>query len=409
MKSANGFIILAIQALILWLFQYYLSPTLLYASAFGTSQTPHFVHWLAYIPGILLIGYFVPTVYRGYFYFLAVLVTLQNVFLALTIITLSALFFTATKFRKESKTASVLLYLFVCGGVASSGFLFLRNSSPWMWLWLMIHVTWGLKMLAWVTSVRIYKYSFSYKDFLDYFFNPVFFFFTNDLNVLTPKRFLDSAVHKPRKNQKLGECLLLLLNGLLLLVAYGVLQRYYFMNLPQVGGWSHSIIGGLISIVTAIVFHAANVFIQISLLRAQGYDLVVDMDKPWLASSPMDYWKRMHFYVREYIFEIIVRPVLTTMLRYQKSTRLIKILSVVLLYFLFTCTQLGYQPFRQDRPWQVGFLVTGVFMAMIIVPEYLSRQVQFEVFFKHKYWGRVLTFAILWIGYSLIFSFRSGF
>lgn len=409
MKSVKGFIILAIQALILWLFQYYVSPTLLYASAFGTSQTPLFIHWLAIIPGILLAGYFVPLAYRAYFYFFAALLILQNGFLALAIAGLSVAFYAATNFRKESKWVSWGLFLSVFAGIASSSFFFLHNSSVWAWLWLMVHVSWGLKLLAWITSVRVYKYSYSHTDFLDYFFNPVFFFFTNDLNVLTPKRFIESTPQKFSDSQSIASCLQLLVTGLALVTVYGFLQRYYFMNLGQVGVASHAIIGGAISIFTAIVFHAANVFIQISLLRAQGYDLVVDMNKPWLASSPMDYWKRMHFYVREYIFEIIVRPVLTTLLRHQKSTRFIKVLSVVLLYFLFTCTQLGYQPFRQNRPWQVGFLVTGVFMAMIIVPEYLSRQAQIEVFFKHKYWGRILTFAILLAGYSLIFSFRSGF
>lgn len=409
MRSTTGLIILAIQAVILGLFQYFISPSLLYASAFGTSQTPLFVSWLALIPAILLLGLLLPVAYRSYFYFFAVLGVLQNIPLAVAISALSVIFFLATNSYKQSKVISAVLYLLVFAGIAASGFFFQSQSSPWSWLWLMVHVTWGLKLIAWITSVRIYKYSYGHKEFLDYFFNPVFFFFTNDLNVLTPQRFLSSAPVGFSKTQNVRDCLFLLVSGLALVTAYGILQRYYFMNLSQLGLGSHALVGGVISIGTAIVFHAANVFIQISMLRAQGYDLVVDMNKPWLASSPMDYWKRMHFYVREYIFDIIVRPVLTTLLRHQQSTQFIKIFSVVLLYLLFTCTQLGYQPFRQDRSWQVGFLVTGVFMAMIIVPEYLSRHVQFEVFFKHKYWGRVLTFAILWIGYSLIFSFRSGF
>lgn len=305
---------------------------------------------------------------------------------------------------------SVFLYLWTGALMAASGYLWAQEPrSAFSWVWLMIHVSWGLKLIAWITSVRVYKYRFSFLNFLDYFFNPVFFFFTNDLNVLTPRRFALAEGRVSLKVSQVKKIFTFLLFGLALIFCYGLLQRYYFMALENWGLAAHPVIGGVVSVITAIVFHASNVLIQISFFRAQGYDLAVDMNKPWLATSPMDYWKRMHFYVREYVFEIVVRPILTTLLRYKQSLQRVRILIVVLLYLLFTFSQLGYQPFRQNRPWQVGFLVTGVFMAMIIVPELLTNHTGVRALFKHKYAGRILTFLILVLGYSLIFSFRAGF
>jgi hypothetical protein len=396
-------------ALILVTFERALGPSLVFMSAYGVSHGWEWRHSVALIPTLLAVSFFFPRRFRPWFYFVTVFFLIEQPLLVAPLLVAAFLVYCISGLALSSGLLSIILYFGIGAVIAFSGYWMRSATITWTWLWLMIHVSWGLKLIAWVTSVRVYRYRFSFGHFLDYFFNPVFFFFTNDLNVITPRRFGQSEGQVLLSAAQVKNILIYLFSGLVLITMYGVLQRFYFMQLERWGVLASPLVGGMVSVVTAIIFHGANVLLQVALLRSQGYDLVVDMDRPWLAISPMDYWKRMHFYVREYIFEIIVRPLLATLLRYQQSLRKVRWLIVVLLYLLFTGTQLGYQPFRQSRPWEVGLLVTGIFMAMIIVPEFLLRHPQVNSFFQRKYMGRFLTYVILIVGYSMIFAFRDGF
>ena len=399
-----------VQALVLLFFEKVVGSSLVFMSAYGAGENTGWQNSVVMIPAALAVGWVLPPRYRPVFYFISAFLLMKSLWMSAPLLLTAFLVYGVSGYATHLTLLSAFLYLWTGTLVGISGYLWAQEPrNVFSWVWLMIHVSWGLKLIAWITSVRVYKYRFTFLNFLDYFFNPVFFFFTNDLNVLTPRRFALSEGRVPMKSSQIKNIFVFLISGLLLMFCYGLLQRHYFMELARWGSAAHPVIGGVISVVTAVVFHASNVLIQVSFLRAQGYDIAVDMNKPWLATSPMDYWKRMHFYVREYIFEIIVRPILTSLLRSTQSLQRVRILIVILLYLLFTSTQLGYQPFRQNRQWQVGLLVTGIFMAMIIVPELLKNHFGMKAVFTHKYVGRILTFLILILGYALIFSFRAGF
>lgn len=409
MRFLPSLFLFFVLALILAAFEKALGPSLIHMSAYGVSEGYDWRNSIAVIPIVLAIAVLFPRKFRPVVYFFSAFIFMKQPLLMAPLFVTTFLIYNISRWALTSRILSVLLYLGIFFVIAFSGYGMRGLTSPWAWLWLMIHVSWGLKLMAWVTSVRVYRYQFSALNFLDYFFNPVFFFFTNDLNVLTPRRFISSEGKVSISKAQIKDIFVCLFGGLALMFIYGVLQRFYFLKLDDWGVLESPLFGGMISVVTAIVFHGANVMLQISLLRSQGYDLMVDMNRPWMATSPMDYWKRMHFYVREYIFEIIVRPLLTTLLRYKQSLRKVRLVIVVFLYLLFTGTQLGYQPFRQTRTWEVGLLVTGVFMVMIIVSDFLSKHQKIQMVFRHKYAGRLLTYIVLITGYSFIFAFRDGF
>ncbi len=271
-------------------------------------------------------------------------------------------------------------------------------------------MTWGLKLIAWVVTTRVYRHSYTVAQFIEFFFHPAFFVFTNDLNVLTPRRFFSSASNTDNFSPRQAKSTILqTLIGLLLLLAYGLVQNLYFKNLEQMGFLGTPWIGGAVSIATAILFHAANVYIQVSFLAPSGYLIPVDMNRPWLAISPTDYWRRMHFYVREYVYEIVIKPLMTWWLRKKTSVISARIALVAFIYLLFTFTQVGYQPYRQDRTFLVGLLVTAVFVAMFALPELLSPRFRRRAFLEHPWFGRILTLTLLYIGYAFIFMMRSGF
>lgn len=278
------------------------------------------------------------------------------------------------------------------------------------WLWISIHMTWGLKLISWVVTTRVYREHYNRSQFLEFFYHPAFFVFTNDLNVLTPRRFFRSAtpISEISFNGS-SRAIFQTVIGLILIGFYGLVQQFYFKNLDHLGVFGTPWVGGAVSIATAILFHAANVYLQIALLATSGYSLPVDMNRPWLAISPSDYWRRMHFYVREYVYEIIIKPLMTWWMRRKASVALSRISLVAFIYLLFTFTQVGYQPYRQDRSFVVGLLVTAVFVAMFALPELLSPQIRRKAFLEYAWVGRLLTVALLYFGYTFIFKMRLGF
>ncbi len=401
-------LLLFIQCLIFFIFENYLSNDLKFFSAYGTLQT--YIYYPLYIlPLLLLLSTFIIAEYQPYFFFIGTLALLKNTNYIFTVAIFSFGFFYVATFFKKKSSVTLLLITIIFATTLYSG-LSRAPSENINWIWVMLHMSWSLKMIAWVVSVRIYNLNFNFNQFLDYFFNPVFYFLTNDLNVLTPRKLFSSQIPTDQfSSSDFRKTFSLSLIGIFLLFVYGLFQKYYFYNLAAIGPFSSIWVGGFLSIFVAILFHAANSTLQVSLLNAYKYNLEVDMNKPWLAASPADYWKRMHFYVRDYIFEIIGKPLLTQLERWNSKPKYSNILLICVLYFLFTCTQIGYQPFRLERSVQVGFLVTGVFVMMMAVPELILNDRQKNYILNHKVWGRLLTFIILYLGYTFIFYTRRGF
>lgn len=396
--------ILLAQSLIIFAFEKLLPPDLIFMSAYGTSAVGlSFGVWV--IPAILFLASFLPLKHRPVLYVAAAIALVPSLSQAILLVGFSLAVFIVSPFRKKDAWLTGFLL------VSSLALIFSANLGyfPLNWFFLLVHVMWGLKLIAWIVSIRFYDRSYTRDEFIDYFFNPAFFFFTNDLNVLTPARFAEArSVQTPAVPQT-WKPLGLTVFGLALIAVYGALQKFYFLNLDHVGWAKASWFGGVISVAVAILFHAANIVLQVSFLRPAGYRLPIDMDRPWLATSPSDYWKRMHFYVREYILEIILKPVLVFLARQGFGFRLSRLTSLFALYFVFTCTQIGYQPFRQPRTLEISALVTLVFIAMIGLPELLSDKSRDILFQRHVWIGRALTFLILATGYSLIFGLRQGF
>lgn len=401
-------ILLLIQILFFFFIELTLPQSLKYFSSYGTSESLIF-YPLFLIPLILLIATFLMEKFQALFFLLMALVLVNNLYVG-AFITVFFLFFFWGVSKKRDSGPLTFFWMAILAGLTFSSIYYLQSANSLSWFWLMIHVTWALKFIAWTVSVRLYDKTYSVKNYLEFFFNPVFFFFTSDLNVLTPERFFNS---KMGKDQITASDFKLFLSqtlvGVFLLIVYGVTQKYYFLNLENVGFFGTAYVGAFVSIGVAILFHAANSCIQVSMLNSFHYKLQVDMNRPWLAISPSDYWKRMHFYVRDYIFEIITKPVMTNLIRWNSKLVNFKIVIIGIIYLIFSCTQVGYQPYRQGRTLLIGFLVTGVFVAMMSLPEILLPKRAHTFFEKHHWMGRVLTFSILYVGYYFIFSVRKGF
>ncbi len=401
-------ILLLIQILFFFLIELTLPQSLKYFSSYGTSESLIF-YPLFLIPLILLIATFLMEKFQALFFFLMALVLVNNLYVG-AFITVFFLFFFWGVSKKRDSGPLTFFWMVVLAGLTFSSIYYLQIANSLSWFWLMIHVTWALKFIAWTVSVRLYDKTYSIKNYLEFFFNPVFFFFTSDLNVLTPERFFNSRIDKDQITASDFKLFLYqTFAGVFLLIIYGIAQKYYFLNLENIGFFGKAYIGAFVSIGVAILFHAANSCIQVSMLNSFHYKLQVDMNRPWLAISPSDYWKRMHFYVRDYIFEIITKPVMTNLIRWNSKLVNFKIVIIGIIYLIFSCTQVGYQPYRQGRTLLIGFLVTGVFVAMMSLPEILLTKRAHNFFEKHHWMGRALTFIILYVGYYFIFSVRKGF
>ncbi|MDX9730924.1 MAG: hypothetical protein RBT63_04050 [Bdellovibrionales bacterium] len=401
-------VLLALQGLLLFVFETVLDDSIRYFSAYGPADSP-FRLSIAFIPLTLLLASYLKPERRTYLFLIFPFLFFKTWRLSLLLIPMLVLHH-LTRFAPKSNllTASLLAGTMIL--IFCSGILLPDSTGALKWLWIMIHVTWGIKMIAWIVTVRVYAdRHYTLDQLINYFLNPAFFFFTNDLNVLTPRRFFSSIVTDATSAPSAIPILKQTFLGMFLLLLYGLVQRYYFMNLDEVGILSSWWFGGVASVLTAILFHAANVSLQVSLLNSSGHNLPIDMNRPWLAVSPGDYWRRMHFFVREYIFDIIVKPVLTNVLRHGFSANVGRFSVVTLLYLIFTGTQIGYQPYRQDRSITVWFIITAVFLAMIVLPELLGDDAKSKLFAKRPWLGRILTFAILIAGYSLIYRVRAGF
>jgi hypothetical protein len=390
-----------------------------YFSAFwphGLEGHPAFLTSLALIPGIILIAGLFPA---SHFVYLSVTLLIAGLSSPLTASVAAAfllfLFFAAPIARDRALVTATWIGLIFAALVWSNATIFQKESPPpLLWFSIMLHTAWGLKSLAWVVSIRSYQMQFTFKQFATYFFHPSFMMFTNDLSVLTPGKFLQAKAKAmdddPKQSEtKWTESLSLLVGGLALIFIYAGCQNLYFKQLSTIGILSHPVLGGVLSVLTAIVFHWANVSIQSSFLRAEGICIPVDMNKPWQARSPSDYWRRMHFYVREYILEILVKPLMTYAIRSGLKVHFSKALLLFLLFAGFTYTQIGYQPFRSDRGTHVGLLITGLFFMITVLPEILPGSIRSRLF-EGASWK---TRAVLWLSlisvYAAIFKLRVGF
>lgn len=401
-------LLLLLQVILFFFIERILPPSLKFFSSYGTiSDTNYHPLWI--IPAVLLSSTFLRERHRPFFFLLFTLILLQNIALSLGLMVFFGLFFYSVKKNIKNKTIT-FAWIALLAGLTFSSIYYLNGINGLNWFWLLLHVSWALKLIAWMVTVRVYEASYSFRECMEFFFNPVFFFFTNDLNVLTPRKFFSAKVNPASFDQAVfKKTALQSLIGVILLILYGVIQKYYFMNLDNLDLLGLPHIGSIVSIFTAILFHSANSFVQVSMLNAFSYELQVDMNRPWLSSSPSDYWKRMHFYVRDYIFEIITKPILTNVIRWNVRLIHFRIFIIGLVYLIFTCTQIGYQPYRQGRTLIVGFLVTGVFVAMMALPELILTKRAQQYLEKNHWLGRAMTFMILYVGYYFIFASRKGF
>lgn len=402
--------VLLFQAAVLGAIYFFLPKDLQYFSAFGL-ESSEFISALALIPVMLLASTALPTKHRHWVYVLGPIVFVRSPYsLSVGFLILAAAFMAARqKPRAGWLTALQIVVLIPLLFWANRSF-YTDKSNPFGWLVLMIHTSWGIKLLAWIVSVRVYERRYTVDQFVEYFFHPAFFMFTNDLNVLTPSRFFAGKVSEVKLHRNTITSFTL---GLCLLVGYGFVQNAYFKNLSDFEFLGFSVVGGVLSVATAILFHAANVMVQISFLGCSGFQIPLDMNAPWRATSPGDYWKRMHFYVRDFILEILVKPLMTAAFRSSSGLvlgRLFGRLFVLMAIFsAFTLTQIGFQPYRTDRSTTIGFLITGIFFCMTVLPEIMPRSMRNWAFGEGIVRSRVLTFLILIAGYSVIFSIRSGF
>lgn len=397
--------ILFFQAAVLWAIFFFLPKEFKYFSSFGL-KSGEVLSALALIPVFLLCVSVVPSKFRHWLYVLGPIAFVQSLYsVAISFLVLAIAFVAAqVKPRVRWLTALEILILIPILFWANRSF-YADKITPFSWLVLMIHTSWGIKLIAWIVSVRVYGRNYSMVQFVEYFFHPAFFMFTNDLNVLTPSRFFSGkttdVAHK--------KTIVTFSVGLSLLVVYGFLQTVYFKNLSDFEFAGSNVVGGVLSVGTAILFHAANVMVQISFLSCSGFQIPLDMNSPWMATSPGDYWKRMHFYVREFILEILVKPLMTLAFRTNSGLVWGRLIVLMAIFFAFTLTQIGFQPYRNDRSTTVGLVITGIFFCMTVLPEVMPRRVRNWAFGEGLVRSRILTFLILIAGYTVIFSIRSGF
>lgn len=385
-----------------------------YFSAFwpqGMEGAPKFVMSLSLIPAIILLAGSFSAPHWIYLTSTLLIVGLGSPGSALVVVAfLSVLYFVAPIARDRALVTAFLIGLIFAALIWSNSAIFQEDSPhPLLWFSIMLHTAWGLKSLAWIVTIRSYRMNFTYRQFATYFFHPSFMMFTNDLSVLTPIKFLQAEAKKDAATATWKENIFLLASGLALISIYAACQNLYFKQLDMVGSLAHPVIGGVLSIMTAIVFHWGNVCLQSAFLRAEGIHIPVDMNQPWEARSPSDYWRRMHFYVRDYILEILVKPLMTFAIRAGVTVNLTKALLLLLLFAGFTYTQIGYQPFRADRGTQVGLLITALFFLITVLPEVLPRSIRSQLFEGAAWKTRIVLWLALVSVYAAIFKLRVGF
>ncbi|MBN8540690.1 MAG: hypothetical protein J0L82_09925 [Deltaproteobacteria bacterium] len=397
---------LLFQAVVLWTLFFLLPKELKYFSAFSLDSA-EVLSALATIPVFLLASSVLPIKVRHWLYLLGPFIFVQSLYSLIAGFLILAVAFFVAQLKPQARWLTALLILILIPLLfwANRSF-YIDKSAPFAWLVLMIHTSWGIKLFAWIVSVRVYGRSYSLDQFVEFFFHPAFFMFTNDLNVLTPSRFFSGKMNEIKTHNKTVATFTF---GLTLLVAYGFLQTAYFKNLSAFEFVGSSVVGGILSVATAIIFHAANVMVQISFLSCSGFQISLDMNAPWRATSPGDYWKRMHFYVREFILEILVKPLMTAAFRRNSGLIWGRLIVLMAIFSAFTLTQIGFQPYRNDRSTAVGLVITGIFFCMTVLPEIIPRGFRNWAFGDGSVRSRVLTFLILIAGYSVIFSIRSGF
>lgn len=408
-KISLRFLLLLVQSVCFFLFERLLPDSMAFFSAYGVrgAEAPFYPLYL--IPLLLLLASLLPEKMRPYLFVVAAFILAKSWIVIPFALAFLLLFFWLVQKDKDHDILTALWGVFLVF-MAFFSIYYLKAAGTLNWFWVILHMSWALKLISWMVAVRSYAKEYSINEFFLFFFHPSFFFFTNDLNVLTPQRFFSSRTF--------GESLTIedfkrifkqTVAGLFFLAVYGAFQKYYFFNLINVGWAGSPFVGALVSIVVAIIFHGANSCIQVSMLNAYQHRLEVDMNRPWKAISPRDYWMRMHYYVREYIFEVIAKPIMTIGVRWNVRIMNFKLAILSIIYFIFSCTQIGYQPYRQDRTVLIGFLVTGVFVAMMAIPELFIEKNKYNDLARHPWLGRAMTFLILYFGYFFIFFVRQGF
>lgn len=391
-------LILIIQFCLILSFELIVTPDLKFASSYLGPPSEYF-HFVAILPAVIFLGLLIPVKWRPLFYGLLPAIFIRDLQILTLLYGGTMTFYVLTNQNKKSAILTMILL-----GTIITLLTWSVTYSP-NWLLTLIHLSWGLKAIAWIVTVRVYEQQLSSDEFIEYFYHPAFFFFTCDLNVLTPGRFRSSYKEIKLSDSTDLHALGLTVAGLVLLMIYGLLQVHFFRNSVFISSVPMLILGGLVSVGTAILFHTANVSMQVSLLRSSGYTLPVDMNKPWLATSTLDYWRRMHYYVRDYVFEIIMKPVLTQVLRKDIHLRYFRLIAVIFLYLLFTLTQIGYHPYRTDRNLAVNAIINLIFIVMVLLPEML-KALNIRI---PTTWSRTITFLILITGYTFIFALRKGF
>lgn len=231
-----------------------------------------------------------------------------------------------------------------------------------------------VRFFGWVVERNIYKRKMftSLWEYLEYMFCPFFFVYPGQINF-----FMYDYFHKSKliicEAKQLVKNFMIGLWGLLLILLFSYGNFLFWTHIESVSSVTdnYRLFGihlciGFYWLIMIYLLQAGGMSFQVSMARFLGYQISYDMNYPLLARSPLDYFMRHSYYVRDFIFQVGMQPLALKLLRSNWPVSLVYPLSALLSYSVFIIPQTGYRS-DFERTWEVTFSLIGILSFYIIL------------------------------------------
>ena len=248
------------------------------------------------------------------------------------------------------------------------------------WLFFHIRLGMGLRFLSWSHYVILESGNRSFREYLEYMFNPIFFMNANAIAELPYRHFQAHNFdhHVTYKKIRLG--FLLSIYGLSFLLMERLFQKKIVIGIFAPYLWKTSnmdfsfyyigslLLFGLAMTCSAIWYHIGTLGIQVGLARLLGFSFRYPMYFPFLSRNPKEYWERSNNFVREYWLNLMFRPLFLFFLRKQWPRPFVYLCSAGLTYLAFSLLATGYRPFYWSRTMDITIYMVLTYALLVAVP-----------------------------------------
>lgn len=289
--------------------------------------------------------------------------------------------------------------------VVASAFLFLKFYLFYfqrefffqeIWTTALVRECFGTRLFSWVIYRRILRGQKFYgaDNFFGYMFSPIFFVLPNMLDGVPFHYFHEKRKELVTNERWMRAWQLGLWSVGMIALHYAwqnhlyrpVIMPLLFSKWGQIDEWF--LLGGFFSFLANVIKITAAMGLQVTMARFLGYQIRYDMIYPLLARSPMELWKRQHNYVRQYLTEILIRPLFAFLVRHRAPVWLSIALAAIASYTFIVLSHSGWRAWEEPRPVFTSLALSLAFAVFILIPVLSASQAKAK--FKSQRWARIL-------------------